>query len=787
MGAFRSRKQPRFGMMGDSTWNLVDGDETLPVSTAGQQQSGSPRRGFRFTADKTFETTVMHTLLAGGLADVWHVASVGHLVALAGQACKEVAMAADATRMQPDSRFTERLRSTQMHLTCAEANLGSEADNMPLIVMAISEDVLPWPAYAEHYSKFAESLQGETLQGHFHPGVQAAAAELPLQQLAWLLSDQPCRLIICGKGLAGAVAQHAAMTVQHMLQLPMSDQETCKLPERVLCITFGAPPSSLYSPDGADPDSDMVSAKPVVPELIWNFLLANAANNVKEMAESAMRKISALQKVARRRFTDENDLRDSIDKVLAAGTVQDPEYMGQTWFLASNGESVLSAKLGKVLDIDRFAFSGLSREPFKEYYLAVDRLGAATMHTQPQQPSGVLKPFKLESIIKGFFKPLTGVAPSASNIEAAVTPMVGCHITLQGVGVQWICSKALQVEMTGGDYGMLRFELDAPKVNPIKAHSGTPTEELLDLLDLLELSVDNLSAGPDYSLTKQMPRWMSSCSSAHILDSKELLYAASRLVSVDSSSQRAGLEILNVIDNLESWCRACPEGLDKGFNNRASKTFSETAWDAKSIQALVEACLKVAAGRPANMFSELDKVGKRVINNTRSIAAVLAAPVVLEYVTDYQKTGVGILIFLGCVAASVMVPPFGYALAVSEAAALWGGVAVLATSFKVTYGISQGVWAWLSQMFRYNRAYQTKLEQLIGAPTVSCKQVLSTQLNQICAMAQLRNRVWLTEFREFDQKAAQFKARNIKSAEDVRHWICNSAQNCGFDIPDVTA
>ncbi|DBA68875.1 TPA: hypothetical protein ACH3X2_013354 [Trebouxia sp. C0005] len=745
-------------MMGDSTWNLVDGDETLPVSTAGQQQSGSPRRGFRFTADKTFETTVMHTLLAGGLADVWQVASVGHLVALAGQACKEVAMAADATRMQPDSRFTERLRSTQMHFTCAEANLGSEADNMPLIVMAISEDVLPWPAYAEHYSKFAESLQGETLQGHFHPGVQAAAAELPLQQLAWLLSDQPCRLIICGKGLAGAVAQHAAMTVQHMLQLPMSDQETCKLPERVLCITFGAPPSSLYSPDGADPDSDMVSAKPVVPELIWNFLLANAANNVKEMAESAMRKslpladimpvvlttrpssvasakawfnaVSALQKVARRRFTDENDLRDSIDKVLAAGTVQDPEYMGQTWFLASNGESVLSAKLGKVLDIDRFAFSGLSREPFKEYYLAVDRLGAATMHTQPQQPSGVLKPFKLESIIKGFFKPLTGVAPSASNIEAAVTPMVGCHITLQGVGVQWICSKALQVEMTGGDYGMLRFELDAPKVNPIKAHSGTPTEELLDLLDLLELSVDNLSAGPDYSLTvkgkvlaenfvilppeanapvdvflllsthfgqqrvflhKEQPEQdaqglktrLASGSIENQLQ-RAVLYAASRLVSVDSSSQRAGLEILNVIDNLESWCRACPEGLDKGFNNRASKTFSETAWDAKSIQALVEACLKVAAGRPANMFSELDKVGKRVINNTRSIAAVLAAPVVLEYVTDYQKTGVGILIFLGCVAASVMVPPFGYALAVSEAAALWGGVAVLATSFKVS-------------------------------------------------------------------------------------------------------
>ena len=69
------------------------------------------------------------------------------------------------------------------------------------------------------------------------------------------------------------------------------------------------------------------------------------------------------------------------------------------------------------------------------------------MHTQPQQPSGVLKPFKLESIIKGFFKPLTGVAPSASNIEAAVTPMVGCHITLQGVGVQWICSKVFFLQL----------------------------------------------------------------------------------------------------------------------------------------------------------------------------------------------------------------------------------------------------------------------------------------------------------------------------------------------------
>ena len=32
--------------------------------------------------------------------------------------------------------------------------------------------------------------------------------------------------------------------------------------------------------------------------------------------------------------------------------------------------------------------------------------------------------------------------------------------------------QAVQVEMTGGEYGMLRFELGTPKVDPIKAHSG---------------------------------------------------------------------------------------------------------------------------------------------------------------------------------------------------------------------------------------------------------------------------------------------------------------------------
>ena len=48
--------------------------------------------------------------------------------------------------------------------------------------------------------------------------------QLPLQQLAWLLQDRPCRLIICGMGTAGAVAQHAALSMQRLLQSPISDE-----------------------------------------------------------------------------------------------------------------------------------------------------------------------------------------------------------------------------------------------------------------------------------------------------------------------------------------------------------------------------------------------------------------------------------------------------------------------------------------------------------------------------------------------------------------------------------
>lgn len=63
----------------------------------------------------------------------------------------------------------------QNNTSCAEANLGAGTQNLPLIMMAISKKLLPWPAYAKHYSKFMDCPGAEESQGHFNPGVQAAA------------------------------------------------------------------------------------------------------------------------------------------------------------------------------------------------------------------------------------------------------------------------------------------------------------------------------------------------------------------------------------------------------------------------------------------------------------------------------------------------------------------------------------------------------------------------------------------------------------------------------------
>ena len=57
------------------------------------------------------------------------------------------------------------------------------------------------------------------------------------------------------------------------------------------------------------------------------------------------------------------------------------------------------------------------------------------MNVVPQQSAVVLQPLKLSGVIKGFCMPLTGDVSSAS-MNTSVMPMVGCHIKVQGLGIQ---------------------------------------------------------------------------------------------------------------------------------------------------------------------------------------------------------------------------------------------------------------------------------------------------------------------------------------------------------------
>lgn len=50
------------------------------------------------------------------------------------------------------------------------------------------------------------------------------------------------------------------------------------------------------------------------------------------------------------------------------------------------------------------------------------------------------------------------------------------------------------------------------------------------------------------------------------------------------------------------------------------------------------------------VFTELDKVGEGINHSARSFSAVLAAPLVLEYVTDYQANAVTFVVVLGVAA-----------------------------------------------------------------------------------------------------------------------------------------
>ena len=65
------------------------------------------------------------------------------------------------------------------------------------------------------------------------------------------------------------------------------------------------------------------------------------------------------------------------------------------------------------------------------------------------EPHGLLDCLRLGSNLQGFFKPLTAAAPSRawyslrSELPLQAIPMTGCHITMQGTGVQWMHAQVL--------------------------------------------------------------------------------------------------------------------------------------------------------------------------------------------------------------------------------------------------------------------------------------------------------------------------------------------------------
>ena len=116
--------------------------------------------------------------------------------------------------------------------------------------------------------------------------------------------------------------------------------------DRVLCVTFGAPPSSLSPPVGSDSQMSHLSAIPGKSALFWNFLLANAGaasladiktkihrrilpkktladvlpavmSTIPTTPDSAMQWLEAVTDVQAARSQD--DLCTAVDDLLAAG------------------------------------------------------------------------------------------------------------------------------------------------------------------------------------------------------------------------------------------------------------------------------------------------------------------------------------------------------------------------------------------------------------------------------------------------------------------------------------
>ena len=121
-------------------------------------------------------------------------------------------------------------------------------------------------------------------------------------------------------------------------------QESCYHPQRVLCITFGAPPTFMT----AQATSQAVMPDNEFSDLYWNFLIAHLPLNAEQAnltvedavpvlfssvplsCQTKQRWIEAVNDVVRNVSGNSADLQESIGRMLRAGAVPRHFHMRQS-------------------------------------------------------------------------------------------------------------------------------------------------------------------------------------------------------------------------------------------------------------------------------------------------------------------------------------------------------------------------------------------------------------------------------------------------------------------------
>ena len=81
----------------------------------------------------------------------------------------------------------------------------------------------------------------------------------------------------------------------------------------------------------------------------------------------------------------------------------------------------------------------------KDYWDIASRAFPSVNEHADAPSAGLLNSLRLSQDVKGFFKPLTATSKTADDTKDVLNPMVGCQVTLEGIGVQWASAQVLAV------------------------------------------------------------------------------------------------------------------------------------------------------------------------------------------------------------------------------------------------------------------------------------------------------------------------------------------------------